>query len=231
MTGFPIVLINEHHLLMPSNIGFSQRLREYIQQKHGSINSFCSVVGIKYPAQMTPYLQGKCQPGKKMIERLKNDGADIQWLLSGHFNDFPLAPLSNALAFSRSRMDIDNLFRQVHLNVGSGADRYKPVIDAYAFLDHAHRLVDMTGSMETFLGYQLNALSERELDYLVHPEDYVLVESTLQRQRQDDDIVTFQSRFRTGEGKFIPVEWCLYIKTKPMSDLREYTMILRRLGH
>jgi hypothetical protein len=33
-----------------------------------------------------------------MIEPLKNDGADIQWLLSGHFNDFPLAPLSNAHA-------------------------------------------------------------------------------------------------------------------------------------
>jgi PAS domain S-box-containing protein len=215
---------------MSSNLGFSQRLREYIQQKHGSINSFCSVVGIKYPAQMTPYLQGKCQPGKKMIERLKNDGADIQWLLSGHFNDFPLAPLSNALAFSRSRMDIDNLFRQVHLNVGSGADRYKPVIDAYAFLDHAERFVDMTGSMETFLGYEPNVLSGTGLDSLVHPEDYVLVENTLRRQRQDDDIVTFQSRFKSGEGKYIPAEWCLYIKCKPMSDLREYTMVMRRLG-
>jgi PAS domain S-box-containing protein len=215
---------------MPSNIGFSQRLREYIQQKHGSINSFCSVVGIKYPAQMTPYLQGKCQPGKKMIERLKNDGADIQWLLSGHFNDFPLAPLSNALAFSRSRVDIDNLFRQVHLNVGSSGDRYKPVIDAYAFLDNAERFVDMTGSMETFLGYESNALFEKRLDFLVHPDDYELVESTLQRQRQDDDIVTFQSRFKTGEGNYIPVEWCLYIKSKPMSELKEYTMIVRRLG-
>ncbi|MEI7825612.1 MAG: PAS domain-containing protein [Chlorobiaceae bacterium] len=215
---------------MPSNLGFSQRLREYIQQKHGSINSFCSVVGIKYPAQMTPYLQGRCKPGKKMIERLKNDGADIQWLLSGHFNDFPLAPLSNALAFSRSRMDIDNLFRQVHLNVGSSAGRYKPLIDAYAFLDHAERFVDITGSMETFLGYESNALSETGLELLVHPEDYVLVEGTLQRLRQDDDIVTFQSRFKTGEGKYMPVEWCLYIKNKPMSDLKEYTMILRRLG-
>ncbi|ACF44921.1 PAS domain-containing protein [Pelodictyon phaeoclathratiforme] len=215
---------------MSSNSGFSQRLREYILQKHGSINSFCKAVGIKYPAQMTPYLQGKCRPGKKMLERLRNDGADIQWLQSGHVKDYPLAPLSNALAFSRSRMDIDNLFRQVHLNVGGESDRFKPVIEAYAVIDHAERLVDMTGSIETFLGYEANALSEVGLASLIHPEDYVLVQSSLHRQRQEDDIVTFHSRFKTGEGKYMLVEWCLYIKCKPMSDLREYTMILRKSG-
>ncbi len=215
---------------MSSNSGFSQRLREYILQKHGSINSFCKAVGIKYPAQMTPYLQGKCRPGKKMLERLRNDGADIQWLQSGHVKDYPLAPLSNALAFSRSRMDIDNLFRQVHLNVGGESDRFKPVIEAYAVIDHLERLVDMTGSIETFLGYEANALSEVGLASLIHPEDYVLVQSSLHRQRQEDDIVTFHSRFKTDEGKYMLVEWCLYIKCKPMSDLREYTMILRKSG-
>ena len=215
---------------MSSDTGFSQRLREYILHKHGSINSFCKTVGIKYPAQMTPYLQGKCRLGKKMLERLKNDGADIQWLQSGHLKNYPLAPLSNALAFSRSRMDIDNLFRQVHLHVGSGAERYKPVIEAYAVIDHAENFVDMTGSIETFLGYESNALSEAGLASLIHPEDYVLVQSILQRQRQDDDIVTFHSRFKTGAGNYMAVEWCLYIKCKPMSYLREYTMILRRSG-
>jgi PAS domain S-box-containing protein len=215
---------------MSTNSGFSERLREYILQKHGSINSFCKAVGIKYPAQMTPYLQGKCRPGKKMLERLKGDGADIQWLQSGNYKDFPLAPLSNTLAFSRSRMDIDNLFRQVHLSVGSDADRYKPVIEAYAIIDHAERFVDMTGSIEAFLGYEPNALSEVRLADLIHPDDYVLVHATLQRQRQDDDIVTFQSRFKTAEGNYMAVEWCLYIKCKPMSDLKEYTVILRKLG-
>lgn len=215
---------------MSSNTGFSERLREYILQKHGSINSFCKAVGIKYPAQMTPYLQGKCRPGKKMLERLKTDGADIGWLQNGQFKDFPLAPLSNTLAYSRSRMDIDNLFRQVHLNVGSDADRHKPVIEAYAIIDHEERFVDMTGSIETFLGYEPNALSEVRLVDIIHPDDYPFVKNTLQRQRQDDDIVTFHSRFKTGEGEFLPVEWCLYIKCKPMSDLREYTMILRRWG-
>lgn len=223
-------MINELHFSMPSNTGFSQRLREYILQKHGSINSFCKTVGIKYPAQMTPYLQGKCRPGKKMLERLKNDGADIQWLQSGQLKDSPLASLGNAMAFSRSRMDIDNLFRQVHLNVDSGAERYKPVIEAYAFIDPSEHFVDMTGSLETFLGYEPNALSGARLDSLMHPDDYALVKSTLQRQRQEDDIVTFHSRFKDGEGVYMAVEWCLYIKCRSMSDLREYTMILRRSG-
>ncbi|NTV05827.1 MAG: PAS domain S-box protein [Chlorobiaceae bacterium] len=216
---------------MSSSTGFSQRLREYILKKHGSINSFCKAVGIKYPAQMTPYLQGKCRPGKKLLERLKKDGADIELLLNGYIADAPLASLSEALAFSCSRMDIDNLFRQVHLNVGSGIERFKPVIDAYAIIDYSKRLVDMTGSIENFLGYELNALSDVGLDSLIHPEDYVLVKRRLERQQQDNDIVNFHSRFKTGKGTYMFVEWCLYIKCKPMSDLREYTMILRRSGN
>jgi len=63
---------------------------------------------------------------------------------------------------------------------------------------------------------------------LIHPEDYTVVKSRLQKERQDDDIVTFQSRFKTGEGNYMNVECCLYIRCKPMSDLNEYTMILRK---
>ena len=165
-----------------------------------------------------------------MLERLKHDGADIQWLQSGQLKDSPLASLGNAIAFSRSRMDIDNLFRQVHLNVDSGAERYKPVIEAYAFIDPSEHFVDMTGSLEAFLEYEPGALSGVSLDTLIHPDDYALVKSTLHRQRQDDDIVTFHSRFKNGAGGYMAVEWCLYIKCRPMSDLREYTMILRRSG-
>jgi PAS domain S-box-containing protein len=215
---------------MSSSSGFSQRLREYILTKHGSINSFCKAVGIKYPAQMTPYLQGKSRPGKKLLDRLAEDGADIQFLQNGHSADYPLASLSDALAFSCSRMDIDNLFRQVHLNVGSGIERYKPVIEAYAIIDDSERFVDMTGSIENFLGYESNALSEVVLDSLIHPEDYVLVKKRLEQQQQDTDIVNFHSRFKTGKGNYMLVEWCIYIKYKPMSDLKEYTMILRRSG-
>ena len=225
---FTMISTNESHLSVPSSDGFSQRLREYILHKHGSVNSFCRKVGIKYPAQMTPYLKGKCRPGKKILERLDKDGADIQWLLNGHSNVGALAPLSNVMALSCSRMDIDNLLRQVRLSVDRNAEHYMPVIEAYAVIDYREQLVDLTGSIEKFLGYEPNALSEVGLSSLIHPEDYVMVKSRLQKERQDDDIVTFQSRFKTGEGNYMNVECCLYIRCKPMSDLNEYTMILRK---
>lgn len=225
---FIMISTNEPHLSVSLSDGFSQRLREYILNKHGSVNSFCRKVGIKYPAQMTPYLKGKCRPGKKILERLDKDGADIQWLLNGHSNVGALAPLSNVMALSCSRMDIDNLLRQVRLSVDRNAEHYMPVIEAYAVIDYREQLVDLTGSIEKFLGYEPNALSEVGLSSLIHPEDYVMVKSRLQKERQDDDIVTFQSRFKTGEGNYMNVECCLYIRSKPMSDLNEYTMILRK---
>jgi len=48
-----MISTNEPRLSIPSSDGFSQRLREYILEKHGSVNSFCRKVDIKYPAQMT----------------------------------------------------------------------------------------------------------------------------------------------------------------------------------
>ena len=129
-----MVLMNESPLPTALNKGFSLRLREYILKKHGSVNSFCRATGIKYPAQMTPYLKGKCQPGKKMIERLQKDGADIQWLQSGYSKGDSLAPLSNAMALSRYRVEIDNLFRHVRLRSGKGTGIYKPEIDAIQYL-------------------------------------------------------------------------------------------------
>ncbi len=220
--------MNELPLLVASNSGFSQRLREYILKKHGSINSFCRTTGIKYPAQMTPYLKGKCQPGKKMLARLEKDGADIKWLQSGYAKgDAVVAPLSNVMAVSRHRVEIDNLFRQFNMHSGRGVDICKTEIDAYAVIDHAECLVDLTGSIETFLGYAKGALSGVLFASLIHPEDYAAVESALQHPRSGDDIVSFQSRFKTGSGEYINVDWCLYIRGKMMTELSEYAIILR----
>jgi len=214
--------------VMGSSTGFNQRLREYVLKKHGSVTAFCRATGIKYPAQMTPYLSGKCMPGKKMIARLEKDGADIEWLLSGHVPSTTPSSLSNTMALSRYLMDIENLFRKVRLQIAGSADVSKPEIDAYAIVDQDERIVDLTGSIERFLGYEKGALSGAELSELIHPEDYLTVQSVLQQQRLDDDIVSFASRFKTSDGSFIPVELCLYIKKIPMSEQAEYAMILKR---
>lgn len=93
-----------------SRQGFQSRLREYILRKHGSVNAFCRAAGIKYPAQMTPYLKGKCLPGKKMLMRLENDGADIEWLLNGYSSGTSSGQLGGALMLSRYRMDVERCF-------------------------------------------------------------------------------------------------------------------------
>lgn len=213
---------------LSSRNGFSQRLREYILKKHGSVNAFCKVAGIKYPAQMTPYLKGRCLPGKKMLARLEHDGADIEWLLSGHSPASSSDPLGNALLLSRYRMDIEGLLRQVRMHIGRYGGMYKPVIEAYAVLDHAARIVELTGSIEKFLAYEKNALHDARLDSIIHPEDYPDVESALREDGPDDGIFTFNSKFLTGDGAYVDVEWSLYVKNRPMSDMNEYAMILRK---
>lgn len=213
---------------MSSHNGFHLRLRDYILKKHGSINAFCRATGIKYPAQMTPYLKGKCLPGKKMLERLEKDGADVDWILTGHAVGEQMSPISDTLALSRYRMDIDNLLRQVRLHIGKFDDRHKPPIEAYAVLNDSEHIVDLSGSLEKFLGYEPNVLSGASLAMLIHPEDYAQVKSALQRQKPDEAVLMFYSRFRAGDGSYINVEWSLSIKRKPMSDLNEYAMILRK---
>lgn len=215
---------------MSSSTGFNQRLREYILKKHGSVNAFCRATGIKYPAQMTPYLLGKCMPGKKMLARLEKDGADIQWLQTGHVQGNTQLPLSSKLALSRYRMDIETLFRKVRLQIAGSVELNQPDIDAYALIDHDERIVDLTGSIERFLDYEKNSLSGVELSRLIHPDDYVEIGKALQQQRLDDDILSFTSRFKKGDGSFISAELCLFVKKIPMSELTEYAMILRRSG-
>ena len=208
--------------------GFQHRLRDYILKKHGSINAFCRAVGIRYPAQMTPYLKGKCLPGKKMLERLEKDGADVEWIMTGHAQGDLTTPISDALALSRYRMDIDNLLRQVRLHVGRFDDRHKPAIEAYAVLDEHEHVVDMSGALERFLGYEPNMLSGVGLSSLIHPDDYSQVKNALQRKKPDEVVLMFYSRFKAGDGSYINVEWSLSVKRKPMSDLNEYAMIVRK---
>lgn len=213
---------------MTTHNGYHHRLREYILKKHGSINAFCRASGIKYPAQMTPYLKGKCLPGKKMLQRLEKDGADVEWILTGHAVGELMTPISDTLALSRYRMDIDNLLRQVRLHIARFDDRSKPVIEAYAVLDESEKVVDLSSSLERFLGYELGSLAGAPLSFLIHPEDYAQFKSAMDRQKPDEVVLMFYSRFRTGDGAYVNTEWSLSVKRKPMSDLNEYAMILRK---
>jgi len=211
-----------------SRQGFQIRLREYILRKHGSMNAFCRAVGIKYPAQMTPYLKGRCMPGKKMLTRLENDGADIEWMLNGYSGSASETHLGGALMLSRYRMDIERLLREVSLHMVRHDGMYSRGIEAYAVLDSECRIVELTGSLEKFLLYEKNALVEARLQTLIHPEDFPDVESVMRAERIEEDILSFSSKFRTGAGGYMQVDWSLFIRNRPMSDMNEYTMILRK---
>jgi len=213
---------------MTATSGFQHRLRNYILKKHGSVNAFCRAVGIKYPAQMTPYLKGKCQPGKKMIERLEQDGADVDWILTGHAVGEQSSPISDALAISRYRMDIDNLLRQVRVHIGRFEERLKPAIEAYALLDDEEKIVDLSSSIEKFLDYEPGALASVPLADIIHPDDYAQFKLALERQKPLESVLMFYSRFKTGTGEWLKAEWSLSVKRKPMTDLNEYAMILRK---
>jgi PAS domain S-box-containing protein len=213
---------------MTTHSGFNHRLRNYILKKHGSVNAFCRAVGIKYPAQMTPYLKGKCLPGKKMLERLEKDGADIDWILTGHVAGEQASPISDALALSRYRMDIDNLLRQVRMHIGRFEERLKPAIEAYAVLDDEEKIVDLSSSIEKFLGYKLGALAGVPLSDIIHPDDYQHFRNAMERQKLNESVLMFYSRFKTSDGSWLNVEWSLSVKRKPMTDQNEYAMILRK---
>jgi PAS domain S-box-containing protein len=192
------------------------------------VNAFCRAVGIKYPAQMTPYLKGKCLPGKKMLDRLEKDGADIDWILTGHAVGEQVSPISDALALSRYRMDIDNLLRQVRMHIGRFEERLKPAIEAYAVLDDEENIVDLSSSIEKFLGFAPGALAGVALSQILHPDDYQHFKSALDRQKPQEAVLMFYSRFKTGDGSWLNVEWSLSVKRKPMTDQNEYAIILRR---
>jgi len=211
-----------------SRQGFQSRLREYILRKHGSVNAFCRAAGIKYPAQMTPYLKGKCLPGKKMLMRLENDGADIEWLLNGYSSGTSSGQLGGALMLSRYRMDVERLLREVRRHMVRHDGIYSRGIEAYAVLDSECRIVELTGSLEKFLLYEKNSLVEAQLRSLIHPDDYADVESAMSGGRIDEEILSFNSKFVTGAGGYMQVDWSLLIKSKPMSDRNEYTMVLRK---
>ncbi|NTW47139.1 MAG: diguanylate cyclase, partial [Chlorobaculum sp.] len=48
------------------------------------------------------------------------------------------------------------------------------------------------------------------------------------RQKPHEAVLMFYSRFKTGEGYWMNVEWSLSVKRKPMTDQNEYAMILRK---
>lgn len=65
---------------------FGKRLKEFADQKFGSITALSKAIGISQP-NMARYVKGDVQPTKVLFEKLIEVDCDIEWLLTGRKRD------------------------------------------------------------------------------------------------------------------------------------------------
>ncbi len=205
---------------------FNYRLREYILKKHGSVSAFCRSSGIKYPAQMTPYLKGQSVPGKKMLEKLEKDGADIDWILHGKKNN-TVCGLGTRLMTSGYKVEMEQIMRRMRLLCQQMDDTLGTPFEAYCVLGQDLVLDEFTAAFETFLGYEKGALRGVSFSEMIHPEERPLVEEAFISSRSGSSAASdLVNRFRMADDRYVRVEWCFYANNFGYADAREYVVLL-----
>ena len=203
------------------------RLREYIISKHGSVNAFCKAAGIKYPAQMTPYLNGSSSLGRKMLKRLEEDGADIDWILTGKKREFS-SEFAQKLMISHYRTELDNLLRKARYISDRLGEFSNVPIDAYTILDKDFRIERFSHSIEKLLGYADKKLVGRNFLELLHQNDREKIEKEILRNRKGGTVLSFLSRILNGDGRYARIEWSIFVNEVPMSENIEFAVICRK---
>lgn len=64
------------------NDSIGERLRVFAKKKYGTVRALCDALEIKEQT-LQPYLSNKSKPGHALQEKLRNLGADIEWLMTG----------------------------------------------------------------------------------------------------------------------------------------------------
>lgn len=210
---------------------FNYRLREYILKKHGSISAFCRAIGIKYPAQMTPYLKGKSIPGKKLLEQLEKDGADIDWIMHGKRNKV-ISGLGTHLINSGYKLEMEVIMRKLHLLYQKLEETHSIQFDAYAVLNCNLILDEFTESFEKLLGYNKKGLRGTHFLDLIHPNERAYAHNCLFINKEQNTKCELSSRFKNGCNKYIEVEWSAYgndIINKDCISHKEYVIVARKI--
>ncbi|WP_167374993.1 PAS domain-containing protein [Prosthecochloris sp. GSB1] len=207
---------------------FNFRLREYILKKHGSVSAFCRVAGIKYPAQMTPYLQGKSVPGRKMLEKLQKDGADIDWILHGEKTHSPAAGLGGCLKTSGYKVEMDDIIRRMRRLCRQMDESFPTPFDTYIVLDSTLLLGEFTDSLERFLGYEPGALKGVHFLDLFHSGDRKSARCHLESCDGGSSPSETISRFRSAGGRYVSAEWSIQANHDAGNGKKEYVIIARR---
>lgn len=64
------------------SIGIGNRIRVFAKKKYGTLKKLAEAMEIS-PQQLQQYLNGKREPGSKILAKLLRLGCDINWLLGG----------------------------------------------------------------------------------------------------------------------------------------------------
>ncbi|NTW82662.1 MAG: PAS domain S-box protein [Chlorobiaceae bacterium] len=176
---------------------------------------------------MTPYLNGTSLPGRKMLKRLEEDGADIEWILHGKKSNNP-SEFARKLMISHYRTELENLLRKARNITDLLNESVQVDIDAYAILDHELKIERFGHSIEKLLGYSENRLADRNFLDLLHSADREKIEKEIKRNRQPDVNLNFVSRMLQADGRYSRIEWSLLASEVPMSEKIEFAVICRR---
>ena len=206
---------------------FHFRLREYILKKHGTVSAFCRAVGIKYPAQMTPYLKGQSMPGKKMLDKLEKDGADIGWILHGKPKRLP-GGMGASLMTSSYKVEMEQIMRRMRLLSQQMNEALPVSFQAYAVLNSSLVFEEFTSSFEKFLGYEPGGLTGMNFLDLIHPDDRQTVSEYLASDHAGGTPRDLVSRFVMADGSSFVVEWSFYANHLLERGCREYVILATR---
>ena len=210
---------------------FNYRLREYILKKHGSISAFCRAIGIKYPAQMAPYLKGKSIPGKKLLEQLEKDGADIDWIMHGRRNNV-ISSLGTHLMTSSYKLEMELIMRRLRLLYQQLNQTHSIPFDAYTVLNYDLILDELTKSFENLLGYNNNDLQGICFLDLIHPNERAYVRNYVFIDNEEKTKYELSSRFKHAHNHYIEVEWSAYgnnVIRNNYIERKEYVIVARKI--
>jgi len=203
---------------------YNYRLREYILKKHGSVSAFCRAAGIKYPAQMTPYLKGESIPGKKMLEKLARDGADVDWIIHGRRNR-TIGGLGSRLMTSGYKVEMEQIMRRMRMLCHQMDEALAADFEAYAVLGQELVFEEFTSSFEKFLGYGQGRLKGTCFLDLIHPGQRRMVKDFFALEDGSGAAGDLTGKMKRGDGSYMQVTWCFYCNSAVPGETREFVIL------
>lgn len=103
----------------------ADRLREFGQEKHGNMTQFANALGMS-PQALSPYLNGRRNPGNRMLKKLEQLGCDADWLVTG------MVKTKSGGGIAKSDQDVLQLLNKVGLGTVDKLESFLSKVSAFA---------------------------------------------------------------------------------------------------